>query len=142
MCRMRPLLRARDDQGAAAVEFGLVAILLLTLMIGIIQFAIWFWAYQVGAHAAREGARQYAVHPCDTAANEALVQSRVGSAADGAVAVVGTVSGQTAGVVEVGDEATVKVTFTTHTIGGLLSALPSIDKSATTRVEYVPAGGC
>ncbi len=35
-----------------------------TLLLGIIQFSLWFWGFQVGAHAAQEGARQYAVDPC------------------------------------------------------------------------------
>lgn len=134
--------RVRKESGAAAVEFALVAVILLTLITGVIQFAIYFWAYEVGAHAAREGARQYAVNPCGGSTNVALIKSRVGSAAASYPAgdPSATISGQTAGVIEVGDEATVTLEFKTHVIGGLLPALPTIKKVAVTRIEYVPVG--
>lgn len=133
--------RTRTERGAAAVEFGLVAIVLLTLIVAIIQFAIWFWAYQVGAHAAREGARVGAVAPCDTGAITARVGDRVGGAAAGGT---GVSVDRSANPVRVGDEVRVDVTFSTHeiTTGFLPFSLPVISKSATARVENVPAGGC
>lgn len=140
--RRKPVASERSERGAAAVEFGLISIALLTLLIGIIQFAIWFWAFQVGSHAAREGARQYAVHPCDD--QTALVQSRVGPAADGPVTVSSPTftngNGLDPGTTEVGDSVTVTVSFSAHEIG--IFTLPVIAKSATARVEYIPAGGC
>lgn len=51
----------RDDRGAAAVEFALVAGILFTLIFGTIQYGLYFWSLQSGAHAAREAARQAAV---------------------------------------------------------------------------------
>lgn len=47
--------------GAAAVEFALISVLLFTVLFGILQYAIYFWALQSGSHAAREAARQAAV---------------------------------------------------------------------------------
>ena len=133
------LRRERPQTGAAAVEFALVAMLLLTMLIAIIQFSIYFWAYQVGAHAANEGARRYAVQPCQGATNDALVKSRVGSAASGPTTVSHSFT-KASGGLKPGDSVTVKVTYTAPSIGGLLPSLPGIDKSATARVENVPAG--
>ena len=45
------LRRRRGEQGAAAVEFALIAMILFTLLFGIIQFSLWFWAWQAGGHA-------------------------------------------------------------------------------------------
>jgi Flp pilus assembly protein TadG len=52
---------ATPERGAAAVEFALVTVLLLTVLFGILQYSIYFWALQSGSHAAREAARQAAV---------------------------------------------------------------------------------
>lgn len=49
--------RARDDRGAAAVEFALILPVLLLLLLGIIQFGITFYQWIEMEHAAREGAR-------------------------------------------------------------------------------------
>ena len=56
------LSRRGDERGAAAVEFALVAVFVfIPLVIGILQFGIWFWAWQQSGHAAREAARVAAV---------------------------------------------------------------------------------
>jgi Flp pilus assembly protein TadG len=47
----------QKDEGAAAVEFALVSVVLITLLIGIIQFGYTFFEYIQVAHAAREGVR-------------------------------------------------------------------------------------
>ena len=43
------------------MEFALVSTLLFTLLFGMIQYGVYFWALQSGSHAAREAARQAAV---------------------------------------------------------------------------------
>lgn len=45
------------EEGAAAVEFALVASLLILLLLGIVMFGIAFFRYQGVQAAAREGAR-------------------------------------------------------------------------------------
>ncbi|WP_394555065.1 TadE/TadG family type IV pilus assembly protein [Agromyces sp. MMS24-JH15] len=56
----------RDERGAAAVEFALVVVPLLTLLFGIIDFG-WIFNQQVSlSNAAREAARYYAVHDGQT----------------------------------------------------------------------------
>lgn len=50
-------IRQRRDDGASAVEFALVLLLLMLLLTGIIQFGWTFFQYLQVEHAAREGAR-------------------------------------------------------------------------------------
>jgi Flp pilus assembly protein TadG len=137
------LRRSRDERGAAAVEFALIAMIMLGLVLAVIQLSIWFWAYQVGGHAAREGARVAAVEPCTDAPAQTRAVARIGTAASN-TPVVGVTRADTDGNsgLTVGDEITVNVTFSFHPIGPLSSILPAIDKSATARVENIPAGGC
>jgi Flp pilus assembly protein TadG len=53
--------KARSDQGAAAVEFALIAVLLITLLLGIIQYGFLFWESQTASRVAREIGRSAAV---------------------------------------------------------------------------------
>ena len=129
----------RGEQGVAAVEFGLVALLLFTLLFGILQFGIWFWAWQAAGHAAREAARVGAVSPCEDGDIEAAGEGPLESVPGGGSASV-TVSRTTP--VGVGDPITVHVTFTTLDLGFFPGFDGVVDKSATSRVENVPAGGC
>lgn len=136
--------RTRRETGAAVVEFALIAMVLLTLMVGIIQFAIFFWSYQVGAHSAREGARVAAVDPCNTPAIETRVIDRIGGASpDAAPSVdVDRLAADPSGL-RVGDEVKVTVNLTSYNMGLFPFFTGAITKSATARVEHVPAaGGC
>lgn len=129
----------RNEHGAAAVEFGLVAVLLFTLLFGIIQFGLWFWSWQTAAHAARAASRVAAVHPCDTTG----IQSAGTDALDGTPKTnTPTVTVTKTSPVKVGDGITVRVQFTTVDLGFFPGFTGSIDKHATSRVENVPAGGC
>lgn len=51
----------RPEAGAAAVEFAIVSVLLLTLVFGIVQYGYYFFQMQAGTAAAREAARLAAV---------------------------------------------------------------------------------
>jgi Flp pilus assembly protein TadG len=53
--------RARGEDGAAAVEFAIVATLFFLLVFGIIDFGFAFHSWNNTANAAREGARKGAV---------------------------------------------------------------------------------
>ena len=53
----RSRMRLRDDRGAAAVEFAIVAPLLFLLVFAIIDFGFGFHAWDATQNAAREGAR-------------------------------------------------------------------------------------
>ena len=58
----RPWSWRRED-GAAAVEFAIVASLFFMLVFGIIDFGFGFYTWNGATHAAREGARKAAVTP-------------------------------------------------------------------------------
>lgn len=58
MASNRRPLRQRHDEGAAAVEFALVSMVLVMLLVGIVQFGYIFNRWQQIEHAAREGARR------------------------------------------------------------------------------------
>jgi len=77
---MRRLVRrAKQDRGAAAVEFALVAIVLIPLLLGIVQFGFTFFQYLECVHAAREGVRWAALGEI----NSSDVRTRVTAAAPG-----------------------------------------------------------
>jgi Flp pilus assembly protein TadG len=67
----------RRQEGAAAVEFAIVASLLFLLIFGIIDFGFAFHAWNNTANAAREGARRAAVDP-----NTSDIIARTQQAAD------------------------------------------------------------
>ena len=80
----RRVLGLRDQEGAVAVEFAIVMILLITILLGVIQFGIATSKLEVFESAAREGARFAAVScaptsPCTTT----LISDRVKNAAIG-----------------------------------------------------------
>lgn len=55
--RQRRTHTARSDSGAAAVEFALVAPILILLLVGMLQFGLVFNRWLQLEHAAREGVR-------------------------------------------------------------------------------------
>jgi Flp pilus assembly protein TadG len=59
-----PSRRKRDRRGAAAVEFALVMLPLITLLLGTIQFGFYFFTSQSASSAARETARRLVVGDC------------------------------------------------------------------------------
>ena len=131
--------RRREARGAAAVEFALIAIPLITLLFGIMQFSLWFWAWQAGGHAAREAARVAAVSPCD---DGAIVAAGDGPLDGPPAATVPTISPSKTSPVKVGDPITVTVEFDAIDVGFFPWLDPTVTKSATSRVENVPPGGC
>jgi Flp pilus assembly protein TadG len=52
-----PLSFRRADQGSAPVEFALVAVVLLILLLGLIQVAVYLYVRNIAAASAAEGAR-------------------------------------------------------------------------------------
>jgi Flp pilus assembly protein TadG len=68
--------RIRGEDGAAAVEFAIVATLFFMLVFGIIDFGFAFHSWNNAANAAREGARKAAVDP-----SEANIKARTLAAA-------------------------------------------------------------
>ena len=59
---MTPLSRRRrQERGATALEFGLVAPLMLLLIFGLVQYGYLFWALTTASANAREAARKLVV---------------------------------------------------------------------------------
>lgn len=56
------LVRAGAERGAAAVEFAIVLTVLIPLLLGIMEFGYAFFVQGTMAGAAREAARDYAIH--------------------------------------------------------------------------------
>ncbi|MCV9992998.1 pilus assembly protein [Paeniglutamicibacter sp. ZC-3] len=56
---------AKREQGSSAVEFALVLPVLITLLLGIIEFGFFFNQQISVTQAAREGARAYAIEHSD-----------------------------------------------------------------------------
>lgn len=53
---------AKDQVGAAMVEFAIVLPLLLVVLVGIVQFAIFFYQYVIVENAAATGARMFVMN--------------------------------------------------------------------------------
>ena len=56
----------RGERGASAVEFGLVMLPLLYLVLGIIQYGVYFWSMNSGSNAVGDAVRRMAVGDCQT----------------------------------------------------------------------------
>lgn len=142
-----PSVRRRDD-GAVAVEFALIAPLLLLLVFGLIQYGFYFWSMQGGSSAAREAARKAAVgEPVACEAFRAYVKDRIGVTGDTDSAEITRTYTDEAGDeiepddVEVGHVVTVSVTFNSYDMN--IPFVPFIDdgvvsQTADSRVEFVP----
>ncbi len=67
--------RKTSEKGAALVEFAIVAPLLLLLVFGIIEFGRAYNAQNTLTHAAREGAREYAITQDPVAGEAAAINA-------------------------------------------------------------------
>jgi len=71
----------RDSHGAAAVEFALVMLPLLYLILGIIQYGMYFYATQAGTSAVGETVRRLTVGNCqDSTQLKQFLAARLGAA--------------------------------------------------------------
>jgi Flp pilus assembly protein TadG len=124
--------------GAAAVEFALIAPLVILLTFGIVQYGVYFWQLQSAAHAAREGARLAAVGVDSCATFIADVKDRGRDANIQSVTLQFTDPSSPA---EAGSTATVKVTFKPYVHGLPLVPFPfntnNPSQTGISRVESV-----
>lgn len=72
---MMRLRSARDDTGAAAVEFALILPVLMILILGLVEFSLVFNAQISMTNAAREGARYMAIHNNATDATQEAIDA-------------------------------------------------------------------
>lgn len=138
--------RARDERGAAAVEFALVVPILLLLVFGMVQYGLYSWSAQGGASAAREAARRAAVGDhADCAAFRDDVRARIDALGDAAGADITRTFAKGPGNsdpgVQVGDVVTVTVEFTSIDLNIPLVPFMNdgrVHQAADARVEGVP----
>jgi len=139
----RAMMRVkRSDEGASAVEFAIVAIVLIMLLTGIVQFGYTFFQYLEIVHAAREGARWASLGLDEgTVSDPDSVRGRVAAAAPGLSPALTddqiaisetTVDGQQAVTVQVQYTSPVFVPLIGDIVGGAGFNLKS---AATLRVE-------
>lgn len=143
--------RRRGDGGAAALEFGLITPVLLVIVLGIIQYGIYFWGMQAGSAAAADLARRLSVGDCQTTgAAQGFVVQRLGPAAS--TPTVGVAyqdgSGTTmAAPGQVGGNVKVTLSFAVLNLHLPLVPVPgggTVSSTANARVEDITAtsGGC
>ena len=127
------------ERGAVALEFALVATLLLTVTLGIVQYGYHYWSLETASATAREAARRYAV-----GTEEACTQTKARQGAETAALGPVTVSARPTGM-KVGDVITVTVSF--QSLDMHLFPLPHggvVTQTQKARVESIadPARPC
>lgn len=131
--------RHRRDDGAAAVEFALVSLVLFSILFGIIAFGFALFRQQSALHAAREGARlaSVGVDNCTTFRNTVATRGKGADITGSNVSMAYTnVNG---GGIGPGDSVTVTVTYTVDMsiIGFLGFHSYTGSQSGTARAETV-----
>lgn len=109
-----------SERGAVAVEFALLAPVLVMLLLGIMEFGRAYNAQVTLSSAAREGVRVMAIGNNSTAARTAVKNAATGlqpTLTDGNITI--TPSSCTAGV-----QTTVKITYTLTTMTGIAGPFP------------------
>ena len=149
--------RRRSQKGAAAVEFALIAPILIMLLVGLVQYGFYFYAMQSGTSAVGEATRRMAVGDCQTPGEvQTLLKGRLGAATTASSPSGITVNPAytkadgtttTASPGEIGGTVTLTATVPTIDLNFPLISIPNggnVTRSATARIEDVSAmaGGC
>lgn len=124
---MSLMRRHRRDEGAAAVEFGIVAFVLVLLLFGIIQFGFLFFQWLETTHAAREGVRWAALGHT----NAEIVAKADAAAPSLDLSVPGRVVVLTPDGRDPGDPATVQVTYPTPLFAPLMQNIFGVGSATT-----------
>ncbi len=141
----------RRESGAAAVEFALVSLLLVTILFGILQYGFYFWARSSASAAVREGARRVSVGDYPSCSDlQSFVENELGAArGNSSVSTTRTFAngtGNTNPATEVGDIMTLRVEFDSLDVGFLPLPLGGeVQAEAISRIESVknsPPGAC
>jgi Flp pilus assembly protein TadG len=132
-----------------AVEFALILPVLLILVLGVIQYGMYFYARQGGADIARDAARRAAVgEPAGCTAFKSGVRNNINDlTGSGSTATItrtytpNPARTPTPGVIVVGDTVTVTVSFTSYDLNVPFVPIVEDGRVAATvksRVEFVP----
>jgi Flp pilus assembly protein TadG len=137
--------RLRSQRGAAAVEMALILPIFLILVLGIIQYGLYFSARQGGSDIARDAARRAAVGDpaaCTDfrAAVRASIAGLVGRTDD--VQVTRTYTQDDPAQIQVGDTVHVSVAFNSYDLNVPMVPVVEggrIETTVLARVEFVPS---
>ena len=137
---MRQKVRQRNRQrGVAAVEFALVLPLLLTVVLGAIDWGWYFFVNQLVTNAAREGARAGTLLPPRPTSTVSQAESAAEAAS---LAYLERVSLEETGVaasyttVDGTDAISVTITYPVGSLTGFLSALVPANATATSVMRW------
>lgn len=125
----------QSEEGAALVEFAIAAILIFTLLFGIMEAAWGFFNLLEVRHSANEGARLAAVNiDPDTPTCDSM---RDGSFSNPPMVTVSYADTNGSGVADIGDEITVQLDAVHDGLTGFISAFATIPMSQkeTYRIE-------
>jgi Flp pilus assembly protein TadG len=143
---MRSRRPADDERGSAALEFGIVAPMVLMFIFGIIQYGYLYWSLETASAGAREAARQLIVgtdEGCVTAQAAAKADvPAVGSTPPAVHVVYHDPSGAVTGGPVVGGIVTVSVSFATLDLSLPFLPMPAggtVSQHQSGRVESIPA---
>lgn len=135
--RRSPGRRHEQERGAAALEFALMAPVVLLAILGLLQYAYHFWSLETASAAAREAARRVSVGTTWACVHqEAVDRATYPAVSDGSIAVTTTYDFATDAV---GDTVEVTVAFDSLDIG--LFPLPSggrVSETVATTVQNTP----
>lgn len=125
------------ERGAAALEFALMAPVVLLAILGVLQYAYHFWSLETASAAAREAARRVSVGTSwDCVQQEAIDRATLPALTTASIAVTTTYAFATDAV---GDVVEVTVTFDSLDLG--LFPLPSggrVSETVATTVQNRP----
>jgi Flp pilus assembly protein TadG len=139
--------RRTDQRGASALEFGLVAPVILLMIFGIIQYGYLYWSLQTAKATAREAARQLIVGTdwscTEQQALAKVAMPAVGAATPSVLATYLAADGVTPAVAPGvnGGLVTVEVSFQTLDMNLPFLPVPNdarISQRVTARMENVP----
>jgi Flp pilus assembly protein TadG len=125
------VVRAGNDRGSATLEVGLIMPILLLVILGLVQFALWYHAEEVVIAAAQEGAAQASLQ----SANPTAAQQRAQVLLDGLSSIASGTQ------VSVGPGAAGNITVSvTARLNGLLPGIGSLPlhATATSHIEKAP----
>ena len=140
----------RTERGAAAVEFAFIMPILFLILFAIIQYGLYFWAYQGGSDAARSAARLGAVgNPVGCDDFRAAVNEDIAGVSDDPGAVISRTYEDAGGAtvdpanVDIGDYVVVDISFESTDLQ--IPFLPfvndgQVNASARARVDYLNNG--
>jgi Flp pilus assembly protein TadG len=148
------VITRRDEHGAAAVEFGLVLLPLLYLVLGIIQYGVYFWSMNSGSNAVGDAVRRMSVGDCQAASErQHFLYDRLGQATTSSESQISTTvdyfapDGNAGTAAEIGGTVRLTATYDAPNFHFPFIPVPnggSVTRTFDARVESTEAhtGGC